>query len=55
MSLHVACHTRATKAQIEIRRASLAWRAHEHGPCSVRHIHYRAIVTGFLEETEPRL
>lgn len=35
---------RATQAEMEARYSSLVALAHEHGPCSVRHIYYRAVV-----------
>ncbi len=35
---------RATKAEMETRRSMLVALAHEHGPCSVRHLFYQATV-----------
>ncbi len=35
---------RATKAEMEQRHAALVSLTYEHGPCSVRHIYYRAVV-----------
>lgn len=38
--------SRATKAEMEERRGALVALAKEHGPCSVRHLFYRAVVGG---------
>lgn len=37
---------RASRAEIEQRHDDLVRLAHEHGPCSVRHLFYRAVVEG---------
>ncbi|CAN5814233.1 hypothetical protein BH23ACT4_BH23ACT4_03670 [soil metagenome] len=44
--------TRATKAEMESRYQHLTDLAYEHGPCSVRHIYYRAVVAGVVPKNE---
>lgn len=43
---------RASRAEMDARHTALTALAFEHGPCSVRHIYYRAVVEGVVPKNE---